>query len=71
MCTCTCDCLLQAIATWTSTNQFLETKVSELEKVREASDQEMDDKSVRLLCVFMPHVHVHCTCIRKIYIHYA
>ena len=31
-----------------ATKQFLETKVAELEKMREASDQQIDDKLVTM-----------------------
>ena len=46
-----CTCIYtsvdtQAIAKHSASRQFLETKVEELEKVREASNQEMDEKSV-------------------------
>ena len=36
----------QTIGKQMATKQFLETKVAELEKVREASDQKMDDQLV-------------------------
>jgi hypothetical protein len=37
---------VQALGKHSATRHFLETKVAELEKVREASSQEMDEKSV-------------------------
>ena len=41
----------QAIGKHSASRQFLETKVEELEKVRKASNQEMDEKSVLFTCV--------------------
>ena len=42
---------VQAIGKHSASRQFLETKVEELEKVRKASNQEMDEKSVLSTCV--------------------
>ena len=39
-----------------ATKQFLETKVAELEKMREASDQQIDDKLV---------MYMYSTCCRS------
>ena len=43
---------VQAIGKHSASRQFLETKVAELEKVREASNQEMDEKSVLSTCMY-------------------
>ena len=42
---------VQAIGKHSASRQFLETKVEELEKVRKASNQDMDEKSVLSTCV--------------------
>ena len=41
-----CGSPLQSITEQTATNQFLETKLSQLEKVRQDNDQQMDEKLV-------------------------
>ena len=59
---------VQAIGKHSASRQFLETKVAELEKVKKASNQEMDAKLVTFTftsdhshkCTYAcTHVHVH------------
>lgn len=45
---------VQAIGKHSASRQFLETKLAELEKVREASNQEMDEKSALSTCMYWP-----------------
>ena len=52
-----CGSPLQSITEQTATNQFLDTKLSQLEKVRQDSDQQMDEKLMHSACT--------CTCITK------